>query len=971
MSPRSESPDRRVLPRRIFLLAPLAVALLLFLGSVGASSALAGLAFQSFENTFINPDGSPDLLAGSHPWEMVTRFKLGDATNRFGEPVPDGDLKNTRVELPAGLVGNPAATLKCTEKEFFTVNPNVNSGGALPGGDCPDYSQIGVVRAANAGEQPAWVALYNLVPPAGVPAEFGFNFYGTPVLLLPSVRTGGDNGITVESVDTPQGFALDQFTAFLWGVPGDPRHDEFRGECLTVAGESECSHAFPGTVEPFLSLPTRCSTSLETRIHADSWEEPGVFIQGSAFSGESEGAPVGLTGCDRMSFSPQLTVSPDTSAADTPAGLTVDVKPPLGGLLDPEGVSSADLKNTAVVLPAGMVINPGQAAGLEACQPAQDALTTEAEKAEGKEDTAAPSCPLGSKVGTVKIQTPLLEGLTEPELIGNVYVLQSNPPHLRLLVAASADGINVKLVGDVELDESTGRLTTTFSETPQLPFTDFKLQFSGGARAALVTPALCGAYTTSADFTPWSSPSEADALTGAEFNIDSGPNDTACVSTLPFAPSLSAGSTTDQAGGFTHFSLLLQRGDGQQRISSLRFKTPEGLLGMISKVPLCGEPQASKGECAATSQIGHTVVEAGPGPYPLVVPQPGQPPAPIYLTGGYKGAPYGLSIVVPLVVGPFTLQTQIVRAKIEVDPRTAQLTVTTDSLPSIVDGIPTDLRAINAVIDREGFMFNPTDCNPQSFAGTATSTEGAQAAISTPFQVGSCQSLKFKPDFKVSTQGRTSKADGASLTAKIIYPTTPPGANQASSQANIARVKVDLPKQLPSRLTTLQKACTAATFEANPANCPAASVVGHATAITPVLPVPLNGPAYFVSHGGEAFPSLIVVLQGYGVTVDLVGTTFISKQGITSSTFKQVPDVPVGSFELTLPEGKYSALAANLPAKDKGSFCGQSLAMPTAFVAQNGAEIHESTKITVTNCPKAKKAKKHHKHAKSKKKGHR
>jgi hypothetical protein len=290
----------------------------------------------------------------------------------------------------------------------------------------------------------------------------------------------------------------------------------------------------------------------------------------------------------------------------------------------------------------------------------------------------------------------------------------------------------------------------------------------------------------------------------------------------------------------------------------------------------------------------------------------------------------------------------------EVDPHTAQLTVTTNPLPSIIGGVPTDLRTINAVIDREGFMFNPTNCSPQSFAGTATSSEGAQAPIASHFQVGSCQSLKFAPDFKVATQGRTSKADGASLEAKIVYPTTPAGNNQASSQANIASVKVDLPKQLPSRLTTLQKACLAKVFEANPAACPKESIVGHATAITPVLPVPLNGPAYFVSHGGEAFPSLIIVLQGYGVTVDLVGTTFISKAGITSSTFKQVPDVPISSFDLMLPEGKYSALAANLPASAKSSFCGQKLTMPTAFVGQNGAEIHESTAISVSGCAKAK-----------------
>ena len=425
---------------------------------------------------------------------------------------------------------------------------------------------------------------------------------------------------------------------------------------------------------------------------------------------------------------------------------------------------------------------------------------------------------------------------------------------------------------------------------------------------------------------------------------------------------MTAGATTDQAGGYTDFSLLLQRQDGQQRIAGLQFKAPQGLAGMISKVPLCPEPQADAGTCPAASQIGHAVVGAGPGPYPFYIPQTGAPAAAVYLTGPYEGAPFGLSIVTPVIAGPFDLGTNVVRAKIEVDPHTAQITVTTDtsgphSIPTILDGIPTDIRSIDTVIDKPGFMFNPTSCNPMTFTGTATSTTGATAPLSSRFQVGSCQALKFKPDFKVTTQGKTSKADGASLAAKIVYPTTPLGNNQASSQSNIASVKVDLPKQLPSRLTTLQKACTNAQFEANPAGCPAASLVGHATVITPILPVPLTGPAYFVSHGGEAFPSLIVVLQGDGVTVDLVGTTFISKAGITSSTFKSTPDVPFSSFELVLPEGKYSALTSNLPVKDHYSFCGQKLAMPTAFVGQNGAVIHESTLVSVSGCGKAKKGK--------------
>ncbi len=143
---------------------------------------------------------------------------------------------------------------------------------------------------------------------------------------------------------------------------------------------------------------------------------------------------------------------------------------------------------------------------------------------------------------------------------------------------------------------------------------------------------------------------------------------------------------------------------------------------------------------------------AGPGPYPLYRAGSGQPPAPIYISGPYEGAPYSLLIAVPVFAGPFNLGTTVVRGRIEVDPQTAQLTITTDPLPTILKGVPADMRTINAVIDRKEFMFNPTNCNPQSFSGTATSTEGATAPLSSPFQVGSCRSLQFKPTFKVIDQ---------------------------------------------------------------------------------------------------------------------------------------------------------------------------------------------------------------------------
>ncbi|MGA7703951.1 MAG: hypothetical protein WB998_03535 [Solirubrobacteraceae bacterium] len=883
-------------------------------GPLRISSTPSGFGFAAFDAWTTNADGTTDTQAGSHPYETTVAFDLDSAKNL---ETTGGEIKNVEVNTPTGLVGDPTALPQCTRQQFDAKR-------------CSAESQIGIDVAEIEGEEDEF-PLYNLVPPPGLAAQFGFTLVGIETFLDVGVRTGSDYGITVHTDDIVQRGIKENMTT-LWGVPADPSHDASRSG--PGCHEGCASDVAP---IPLLTLPTSCVGPREYSIEASTWQNSDT-ASASALTHDNEGVAVGNTGCDHLGFGPSISVSPDTSFADTPAGLSVELKTPQEGLSNPEGLAASNIEDTTVTLPEGVVINPGQAAGLQACQPSEDALGTE----------AAPSCPNASRVGMVAIESPLVK----EKLEGGVYVLPSNPPDLQLLVAASGDGVNLKLVGDVHLDSQTGRLVTTFTRTPELPFTNLKLSFSGGAQAALATPLTCGTYTTTSDFTPWTNPFVADVFPSSAFAITGGTGGTPC-SAPGFSPSMIAGSTTDQAAGYTSFSLLLQRGDGQQRVASLRFKTPEGLLGMISKVPLCPEAQANTGTCSAASQIGHTVVEAGPGPYPLVVPQPGQPPAPIYLTGGYKGAPYGLSIVVPLVVGPFTLQTQVVRARIEVDPHTSRLTVTTDPLPTIIDGIPADLRTINAVIDRPGFMFNPTNCDPQAFTGTATSTEGATAPLESHFQMGSCQTLSFKPNFKVATNGKTSRKNGASLNVKLLYPSTPPGNNQASSQSNIESVKVDLPKQLPSRLTTLQKACPVATFEANPAGCPAASIVGHATAITPVLPVPIAGPAYFVSHAGEEFPQLIVVLQGYGVTIDLVGNTFInSKTNITSSTFKQIPDVPITSFELNLPQGPYSALAANQ------NLCKSKLVMPTAFTAQDGAAIKQSTPISVTGCAKTKAKKK-------------
>jgi hypothetical protein len=496
----------------------------------------------------------------------------------------------------------------------------------------------------------------------------------------------------------------------------------------------------------------------------------------------------------------------------------------------------------------------------------------------------------------------------------------------------------LKKEGTIYANPATGQLTTTFTDIPQLSFSDLELQFKSGSRAALATPQSCGTFTTTSDLTPWSSPVTPDATPISQFPISWNGEGEECPPSAPFAPSFSAGTSNANAGQFSPLTVTLGREDGEQDIAGIQVTTPPGLSGILTGIPLCGEPQASLGTCPETSRIGTMTVAAGAGSHPFY--EKGS----LYLTGPYRGAPFGLSIVVPTVAGPFNLGNVVVRAKIDIDPRTTALTVTSDPLPQIIDGIPLRLRTANVTVEREHFVFNPTNCAQMSITATITGSQGATHHASVPFAVSGCAGLHFQPTFKVSTSAHTSRANGASFDVKV---TVPPG-----TQSNLATFKAELPKQLPARLTTLQKACLAATFEANPASCPQASLVGYAKAQTPLLPVPLTGPAYFVSYGNAKFPELIIVLQGYGVRVDLHNETFISKKGITSATLPAIPDAPFSSFELYLPEGKNSAFAAN------GNLCAENLLMPTTSTAQDGTPLKQTIKVTVTGCPKKLQSKK-------------
>jgi hypothetical protein len=884
-----------------------------------------------------NADGTIDTQAGSHPYTATFIFDVATALNSEREGfIPGSEIRDLESRVPPGLVGDFHNMAQCRQDELVIEK-------------CPPASMVGAL-ALGSWATPLEKPVFNMVPPPGEPAELGFVLGGVNVNISFSVRTGGDNGVVAHVENIPQRLTY-QSILTLWGVPEDESHNRWRGAeggCTQQEMEEPvfgnevdyCARQQHPIMQSVLTLPTACGSPQPFVFRELSgWQEPDAFTEAGFMSRDATETPIGFAGCEALAFEPDITAAPDTERADSTAGFTAEVRPSLGGLEEPGALGTADIKNTTVTLPEGLVVNPGQAAGLLACGPTEDALTTEAESNEGKENDNAPSCPKASKIGVVTVRSPLIESAVEKQFEGNVYVLQSNPPEIKLLVAASADGVNLKLVGTVHLNEQTGRIESTFENTPQQPFSDLKLSFNGGPQAALATPTRCGTYTTNADFTPWSTPFAADFLDIAAFGIIEGPGGTPCPSDpLPFAPTLTAGSTSTQAGAFTGFSLLLARADGQQRVEKLQFTEPAGLSGLISQVPLCPEPQASQGSCDESSRIGHAIVQSGPGGSPLTLPQPGGPELPIYLTGPYEGAPFGLSIKTPIVAGPFNLGTIVTRARIDVDPSTAQITITTDPLPQIVKGVPTDIRSIYSVIDRPDFLFNPTNCNPQEFTGTATSAQGATAPLSSRFGIGGCRELPFKPVFSASTQGKFSKANGASLTVKV---TAKPG------EANIRKVSLQLPIALPARLTTLQKACTEAQFDTNPAGCPEGSFIGTAIAHTPVLSAPLAGPAILVSHGGAAFPDVEFLLQGEGVRITLDGKTDI-KKGITYSRFEAVPDAPISSFETVLPEGPHSALAAN------GNLCASRLVMPTELVGQNGAAISQNTRVGITGCAKKK-----------------
>jgi len=838
-------------------------------------------------DSITNADGSPDTQAGSHPYQTAVNF--GVSTGVSNEEFPIEDPQELTVNLPAGLAVNPNATpVRCTEAQLESD----------PSGGCPVDSAVGtdVVDIGLFGiPDPFSSAVYNMVPPAGVPAEFGFALGGLGVFehLTGSVRTGGDYGLTATINPLIQEAGILHSTVTLWGNPSDPSHDAERGPCAHEGTDGTCPVS--PSLTPLLTMPSTCSGPLTTTASMNSWQHPGTFLSASAQTTDSSGNPVGVTGCDNLDFTPSITVQPDTSVADSPSGLHVDLSVPQPQ--NQQGLAEGNLKTAVVTLPAGMSVNPSAAAGLASCTPTQIGL----------DNASEPSCPDASKIGSVQVDTPLLP---DP-LQGGIYVAQQNNNPFRSLLAiyvtAEADGALIKLAGHVVADPVTGQLTTTFDNNPQLPFTDFKLDFFGGPRGVLATPESCGTYTASSSLSPWSG---TPAVTRSDaFDISSG-----CMS--GFSPAFAAGTQNAQAGAYAPFVLSFSRSDTDQNFSGLSVQLPPGLLAKLAGVQECSDAQVATAasdtgaqeqanpSCPAGSQVGTVTTSAGTGPDPTSL------TGNAYLTGPYKGAPYGIAVVVPAVAGPYDLGTVVVRQALFIDPETAQVTDVSDPFPTILQGIQLRIRSVAIDLNRPDFTVNPTSCNPMSVTGTLTSTGDLTYAGDSHFQVGGCQDIGFSPKLKLALtgKGKTKSGDHPTLTATLTDP---------AGQANIRMAKVALPLSLALDPNNSNNVCPFATAQAvhgGPVGCSASTIVGTATAVTPLLSQPLTGNIYLVqgirtnAQGQQikTLPSLLVPLRGQ-IALDLRAQTSVSG-GKLVTTFPTIPDAAVSSFTLKINGGKKGLL---------------------------------------------------------------
>ncbi len=907
----------------------------------------ASFGFQSSESLITGPEGAPYTQAGGHPYQFHIGFQASSlrAPNE-GNPIV-GTLKDAFAKLPVGMVVNPHATsVLCTEAQLEASTQS----------ECPDGSAVGLVHVIINGlgfANPAFSEpLYNMVPPPGYAAAFAFNAGGFGIFahLLGGVDSAGEYALTSDTRDILEYGLISGVSVDLWGNPSDSSHDYRRGQCAFPSRYgSACTTERVDA--PLLTMPSSCSASpLTTTITIDSWQERGKFVSGSSHTEDADGNPIGIDGCNALEFNPTISSQPTTNLADSPTGLDVNIHQPQSNSY--EGLSTAALKDVRVTLPAGMSVNPSAGNGLAACSESQIGYQPSGGKIHF---SASPqSCPDAAKVGAMEVSTPLLG----EKLPGAIYLAKpyANPfgslLAIYLAIEDKKTGIIAKLGGKVEANPVTGQLTATFKDNPQLPIEDIETHFFAGPRAALKTSLTCGKYTTTTTLVPWSTPEGADANPSDSFQTSVAAGGSGICPTseaaAPNKPAFTAGTIAPQAGAYSPFVLKLTRADGTQRLTGLDAVLPKGLTGKLAGIPYCSEAQLAVAKsreapnqgaleqaspsCPAASEVGTVTVGAGAGITPLYV------QGHAYLAGPYKGAPISMAIITPAVAGPFDLGAVMVRTALQVDPETAQIHAVSDPFPTILQGIPLDLRSVTVNLARPEFTLNPTSCDPAQITGNALAASGQSAALTSPFQVGGCSALKFKPKIAISLKGGTKRNKYPALKAVVTYP-------KGGSYANIASAQVTLPHSAFLEQGHIGTVCTRVQFAAD--QCPKASVYGFAKAITPLLDKPVEGPVYLRSSSHE-LPDLVASLDGQ-VNVDLAGRVDTGKGGGIRNTFEAVPDAPVSKFTLEMKGGKKGLLV------NSENICRKPQKAIVSFTAQNG-DAYSAQPLIKNDC--GKKAKK-------------
>jgi hypothetical protein len=915
---------------------------------------------DAFDTLAADPAGDPLAQAGAHPHDFTTTIDFNthtDPSPSVGDLDPPEDAREIAADLPPGFLGSAAATsARCTIVDLAHVAADDS-----PATQCKSESQIGTItlrhgaRSTDLEGTPIVLGplpVFNMVPPPSVPARFGFTAAKQLVMIDSKPRADGDYGLTSGVTSTPEAIALVGSTLTLWGVPSDPSHKPDRaceGDVAPLVGGETCESTDPPT--PLFRLPTSCTKAgegLPTTLRADSWQHPGVYAHKTIFSHQDPGYPypeeegpegamtrvwgpeVGTEGCEEVPFEPSISVDTTTNSADSPTGLEVDLSVPQGcwdakaTVQEAEAaICQSDLRNAVVTLPQGMSVNPSSAGGLAACSPAQVGLTTPVGQASPIHfDEEQVSCPDASKIGSVEIESPLIED----NLKGFVYLAQQsqNPfgSLLAIYLVAEGVGVVVKQAGEISTDPNTGRLTTTFTEAPQLPFSHLHLDLYGGQRAALRTPG-CGTHAVTGQMTPWSG--NPPAGVSDSFQVTQGCNG-------DFDPKLSAGVQNPLAGKTSPFSLRLSRDDGTQELGGLQVTLPPGLSGYLKGIPYCpdsalaavsgnlgaGIGQEASPSCPAASQIGTLTVGAGAGVNPFFT-SSGR----VYLAGPYKGAPLSIAVIAPAVAGPFDLGSVVVRNALRIDPETAQITVDSDPFPTILHGIPLDLRDVRVNVNRDHFTLNPTSCEALSVDATIASAQGASAQRQNRFQVAGCDRLGFKPRLGLKLRGGTKRGDNPALTA-VFRPRL--------GNANASRVQVALPHSEFLDQAHIRTICTRVQFAAD--QCPKGSIYGKVTATTPILDQPLTGNVYLRSSNHN-LPDLVLALRGPAsqpIEIDAVGR-IDSVHGGIRTTFAQVPDAPLTKVVLRMQGGKKSLL------QNSRDICARSYRADVQMEAHSGRRV--------------------------------